>query len=270
MLPDFLIVGAMKSGTSTLAHYLRQHDQLFLPSGEVHFFDKEEEYRKGVPWYREQFSEADRTQTVGEKTPTYSYKPGVPERIHDTLPDVKIVWIFREPVSRSYSNYWHAVRAGVELMSFKEAVQKEEERTKEDFWRGYVDRSRYVEQIERFRAHFDLEQMHFTLFENLKSNAAEVLTGIFQFLGVENRPCISEMEVQKNQSFLPRSVRLQWVAESILGRSRWFHAFKKINARSYPGYPPMDADMRRQLEARFAEPNRRLAELTGQDLSPWD
>ncbi len=101
--PDFLIVGTMKSGTSSLRHYLSQHPQIAIPAREIHFFDRDDTYARGPAWYLGRLAR-DRTANttiVGEKTPTYSYDPKVPARIHRDFPGVKLVWIFRNPVDRT-------------------------------------------------------------------------------------------------------------------------------------------------------------------------
>ncbi|MDZ7692679.1 MAG: sulfotransferase [Balneolaceae bacterium] len=106
--PGFLIVGAMKAGTTTLMRYLVRNPYIAIPNNEIHYFDKESNYRKGLDWYKKKFSASESTQIIGEKTPTYSYDPKVPARIYKDFPDCKIVWLFRNPVDRTYSNYIHA------------------------------------------------------------------------------------------------------------------------------------------------------------------
>ncbi|MEX0719992.1 MAG: sulfotransferase domain-containing protein [Balneolaceae bacterium] len=162
-LPDFIIVGTMKSGTSTLGHYLRQHKNIFMPKDEVYFFDAtggyKDRWEKGIDWYREQFKDADENQIVGEKTPTYCYLVEVPERIYELLPEVKLIWIFRKPFDRAYSNYWHAVRNGGEKESFEYAEEDEQDRIKENIWNGYLQRSNYIKQVENYLKYFSLDQM---------------------------------------------------------------------------------------------------------------
>lgn len=108
---DFIIVGAMKSGTSSLAFHLSNHPDIYMPESEVHFFNDDEAYEKGYQHYLNQF-EYLQNKIVGEKTPTYSYLKKCPERIYDFNANVKLIWIFRNPVDRAYSNYWHAVKRG--------------------------------------------------------------------------------------------------------------------------------------------------------------
>jgi hypothetical protein len=120
-LPDFLIIGAQKSGTSWLAHLLRQHPEVYMPEGEPHFFDKVHNYRKGEEWYRAHFTEATSQQIVGEKTPDYiwangdgveGHDPDVHENVHDVLPGAKLIVLLRDPVDRAVSAAKHIIRSG--------------------------------------------------------------------------------------------------------------------------------------------------------------
>jgi hypothetical protein len=121
MLPDFLIIGVQKSGTTWLAHLLRQHTDVYMPEGEVHFFDKVHNYQKGEEWYRECFADAEAEQTVGEKTPDYiwtngtgveGHDPDVHKNVYRTLPDAKLIVLFRNPVNRAVSATKHIIRSG--------------------------------------------------------------------------------------------------------------------------------------------------------------
>ena len=187
--PDFLIVGTMKSGTSTLAFHLRQHEKVYMPEKELHFFDGQgrfgDRWARGQEWYESQFP-VDIPQTVvGEKTPTYSYVPGAAERIHSLYPDVRLIWIFRDPVDRAYSNYWHYVcHAGKETRSFREAVSAELRGDEKNIWKQYVRRSQYADQVKRFLQLFDKDDMLFLKFMDLKRDIADVLSQTYRFLGV--------------------------------------------------------------------------------------
>ncbi|WP_251941179.1 sulfotransferase family protein [Salinibacter ruber] len=270
MKPDFLIVGAMKSGTSTLAHYLRQHPEVYMPVDEVHFFYEQGRgnWQKGFQWYESQFHEASPSQIAGEKTPTYSYLPGTAERIHEVLPNVKLLWIFRDPIDRAYSNYWHAVCAGVESKSFAEAVRLEEQRIKKSPWKGYVRRSIYSEQVERYLDYFDQNQMHFCLLENLKEKPNSVLKDLAGFLGVDSDNFVSDVrDDRKNMTYVPRFPLLRYAVRSIFGQGSLVGRIeKRVNKREEPGYPEMSSKIRSDLEGYFAPYNNRLKELTGIDL----
>src|SRR5262245_2521823 len=121
-LPTFLIDGPLKCGTSTLLGYMRQHREIHIAPRELHFFDRELKYRHGIDWDEDQFAAGPQHRAVGEKTPGYSFVPKAAERIHHHLPNVKLIWIFRDPVARAYSNYWHFLRRGRERASFADAI----------------------------------------------------------------------------------------------------------------------------------------------------
>lgn len=267
-LPHFLIVGAQKSGTSTLKRYLARHENLFLAGpGELHFFS--EKWDRGVQWYRKQFREAEEGQKRGEKSPSYSIAPEVPERIKRVIPEVKLIWSFRDPVERAYSHYWHAVRVGGEPLSFTDALKRESEGESRKGER-YMERGHYAEQVRRFLEHFDRSQMAFTLFEELISGPEEVLEEVFPFLGVDRFTSVARPPIHANKSFALRSPGVQYVARRLFGRGRLpFRVIKHLNQRSTPGYPPMPQEARHYLEDYFGDHNQRLSELTGLDLSAW-
>src|SRR5688572_14326389 len=104
-LPDFLIVGAMRSGTTSLHKYLQAHPDVFVASGkEVHFFDRR--YGRGLDWYRSRFAGVTTERVVGEATPAYMYDENAIARIAHDLPDARLIVVLRNPVDRAYSHYW--------------------------------------------------------------------------------------------------------------------------------------------------------------------
>ena len=173
LLPDFLIVGAQKCGTSTLAAHLSQHPRLLPPSTkEVHFFDQT--YGRGLDWYKAHFRRVDAADRLSrrtgascltfEATPYYIFHPAIAERIAQCLPKAKIIIMLRDPVDRAYSHYQHEKSRGYEPLSFEEALenephrlQGEEERLREDesyvsrsYMRySYIARGLYAEQLAR-------------------------------------------------------------------------------------------------------------------------
>lgn len=269
-LPEFLIVGAMKSGTSTLRDYLIEVPEFFVPKDELHYFSDDHRYELGLDWYASHFEEAKDDQVLGEKTATYSYHADSCARIASDLPDSKLVWIFREPVARTYSHYWHSARNGSEKLGFREAILQEDQRIEQDIWRGYATRSLYVEQIKRYLQNFSRSQMHFLLFEDLVANPSRSIEELARFLGVEAQVELSAKK-RSNATHGPRSVRAQYYTRKLFGRgTRVWRAVQILNRRSQPGYPPMDASTRRRLEDQFKQPNQELAALTGLDLSRWE
>ena len=269
-LPNFIIVGAMKSGTSTLRDLLTVRHDVFLPPGEVHFFSDEGKYARGMEWYASLFSTANGAVAVGEKTPTYCYAQECAARIRQHLPDVKLVWLFREPVSRTYSHYWHSVKNGSERLSFQVAIETEPQRVLKDRWRGYQLRSLYHQQVENYLQLFPRSQMHFLLMEHLLRNPLREVNALLSFLGVEPLQ-VPPTVPRSNETFIPYSRTVQWLVKRVFRqRTRPYHVLSRFNRRRTPGYPPLDPLLRAQLRERFLEPNRRLADLTGLDLAIWD
>jgi hypothetical protein len=269
MLPHFLIVGAMKAGTTTLRHYLQGVEQVWIYPGEVRFFSQDRKYAQGLGWYESLFEQAAGKAVIGEKSPAYSFQPRVPQRIHSCLPDVKLIWLFREPVARTYSHYWHSAIRGKERLSFQTAVAREDERVRHNLLRGYKRRSRYAEQVSRYLQFFPKEQMLFLLFEELVKEPAAVLNRVLEFLEVDGRIDRLPHHTHANVTRAPRSVRLQWLARTIFDRGPGFDLVKQFNVRKEPGYPRIPQDLREELSREFEEPNEQLAALTGLNLSVW-
>lgn len=198
-LPDFIIAGAQKSGTTSLYNYLIQHPDV-KPSlfKEVHFFDVN--YSQGINWYRAFFpecSEESPAQITGEASPYYMFHPLVADRMQEQIPEVKLLFLLRDPIERAYSHYQHNRRKGREPLSFYQAVNREEKRLKGEKYRvqqgtgnvslahrhySYKSRGRYLEQIERFDQKFDRDQMLVLFSQELLSRPDETMEKVFSFL----------------------------------------------------------------------------------------
>ena len=179
-LPTFLVIGAMKSGTTSLYHYLKGHEQVFLPmTKELDFFTAGSNWRRGVDWYAHQFRDADDAPARGEVSPRYAQYPthaGVPERIAQVLPDVRLVYVVRDPVARIRSHYQHLVITGVEKAPPETALFENP---------LYLTCSSYALQLERYLEHFPREQILVVTSEALRSDRRATLQQIYRFLGVD-------------------------------------------------------------------------------------
>ena len=179
VLPDFLVIGAQKAGTTSLGWFLRLHPDIFwVPRAEMHYFDRD--YDRGLKWYRSWFErrsvmEAHERRTgrlarAGEKTPAYLVLPDGPDRVAGDLPDVRLVVSLRDPVRRAYSQWSMNVRVGRESLSFLDALDAEPERLaavdlsagvsgSAYLEHGYAMRSNYADHLERWLARFDRSQV---------------------------------------------------------------------------------------------------------------
>jgi hypothetical protein len=241
-----------------------------MPDYELKFFSTDADYSRGLDSYERIFEGGEGKVAVGERTTTYSYVPSVAERIHRHLPDVKLIWVFREPVSRTYSNYWHSAKAGSERLKFEDAIAREPDRIQKDLFRGYVKRSLYVEQVERFLQYFPKEHMLFLLFEEFVRDPTTALNRTLEFLDVPHRFSNPVPAKHDHLSSAPRSLHLQWMARRMFDKSRPFRLVSRFNRSADAGYPKMSEHMRARLKETFREPNQRLAQLTGLDLSVWE
>lgn len=250
-LPTFVIAGAQKSGTTSLADTMRQHRQIQLSRPkELHFFDRH--FDRGLEWYASKFHPEPQATQVGEATPAYMYDPVARKRLTATLPEARIVVILRNPVDRAYSHYWHKRRLGGEhLPSFEEAVAAEPERLAADDVRSrigfaYVDRGHYARQIDDLVAHHGHERVHVMLLDDLVSDRVPTLERLLTFLDID--PAAAEgMKVKKH------------------------NRFRAGTAADAPddAYPPMAPETRARLAEVYAESNARLAELLGRELPGW-
>lgn len=272
-LPDFIIGGAMKSGTTSLHYYLRQHPQLFMLDGreqETHFFDDDNNFSKGTDWYRSLFLGALPDQLVGQTSPLYLYLDYVPRRIKAVLPNVKLIFILRNPIDRAYSHYWHVWRKRRENLSFERAVASEEGRlvnyyAVKNF--SYVSRGLYDHQLRRYLECFDKESVKVILFEDLNNDPVAVARDCFDFLGVDPK-FIPDTESNFNPSKVPKSRFVRRILKNPMLRGPLAdYIDQKFNSRS--SYPPMTSDMRHQLQLKFHSANESLAKLLNRDLSGW-
>ena len=201
-LPDFLIVGAQRAGTTSLYDYLCSFPQVASAAQkEVHYFDLQ--LQRGPSWYRAQFIEAPGTIT-GEASPYYLFHPLAPARAAELVPRAKIVVVLRDPIERAYSHYHHEVRCGFETLTFADALRAEPERMAGEEARildgvddpqsshrhhSYLSRGRYLEQLERWREHFPADQVLIVRSEDLTVDEG-ARRSVVAHLGVDWDPAI--------------------------------------------------------------------------------
>lgn len=193
MLPNFLCIGAQKSGTTTLLNQLGRHPDIFMsPARETKFFLHDHLYAQGLGAYElEYFSDWNGQQAVGEKTPEYLCDPEVPGRIQASLgATMKLVASFRSPAQRAYAHYRHNFQHLWEYVGFEEALSMESQRSSTGRYQrscyGYLWRGRYAEQLERYLKLFPKSAFYFIIHEqDIVTRQAETLKALFRFLGVD-------------------------------------------------------------------------------------
>lgn len=285
--PTFLICGTMKGGTTSLYHYLKRHPEIYLPEiKELHYFDEDRKYRKGIEYYLKYFRGASsRHKAIGEVTPGYMYFEWVPERIFEQFPDIKLIFILRDPVDRAWSHYWHAVTRGAyEYLNFEEAIRQEPFRITQGFTErrrySYLDRGKYIVQLKRFIKYFSKDQMLVLFTENLKKEPLSVLREIFLFLGVDPELYPGVDPSKHNIGYRPKHMNLQLTLNKI-GTVRYigevYRRVLKITRNTKllrellfePGYPSLNPELQRQLAKYFKPYNKRLEKFLGKKLPDW-
>jgi hypothetical protein len=208
LLPDFVILGAMRSGTTSLYELLAQHPRI-LPATrkEVHFFSSH--YANGPRWYRTHFPLAAEARLralraggpvlTGEATPYYLFHPHAPRRLHAVLPHARLIALLRDPVDRAYSLYRLNLVTGMETLSFDAALDREDERLREEtqllrdveYYRSrshrlysYVARGRYLSQLAAYHHYFPRDQLLVLRSEDYFADARGTLARVLEFLGL--------------------------------------------------------------------------------------
>lgn len=200
-LPDFLVIGVMKGGTTSMFQYLAAHPQVRPPfRKEIKFFDIH--YTKGLNWYRAHFPlqfKMEDGAVTGEATPYYIFHPLAAQRVAKVLPGAKLIVMLRNPVDRAYSHYSHMRRVGREPLSFEDALASEPDRLAGEAEKiiadpncstfvhvhySYLARGRYAEQLPRWFEHFPHEQVLILPSEGLTTAPAQVFQKALDFLGL--------------------------------------------------------------------------------------
>jgi Sulfotransferase domain len=249
-LPDFIIAGAPRSGTSWLYALARRHPQIAMAEPivpEPKFFLIDELWQLGIDYYSEKwFDPLPAGRVLGEKSTNYLESPEAAERIHRALPEVKLVFLLRNPVDRAYSNYLWSRQNGLETETFERALALEEQRE----WdltphlryarpHAYFSRGLYAEHLVRFYDRFAREQILVLRYEDVRHRPEDIAAPFHRFLRVTE---------------MPASAR-------DLG---------PVNAARCSQSEPLSPLLRRRLVERYRASNSRLAALVGSNFEMWD
>ena len=268
--PDFLILGAQKSATTSLASALRCHPEVFVPPvKEAQHFGRVTDSELGGAGWTRTFSGWRGEPMVGEATPDYLILPRSAEQICRNLPQVRAVVSLRNPVDRAWSAYWNGRRIGRLRHGFERLIDDElAHGERPDRWFGdLLARGRYAEQLGRFLdLGLDRTRLLVVFFDDLMAEPAQELVRVQRFLGLEPVVTSFPQENRTSASWLPRPLR---VALSPHYTARWAQLVERSTRRSFRP-PPMDPVVRARLVDHFRPHNARLAELLGCDLPDWD
>ncbi|MDG1719046.1 MAG: sulfotransferase [Flavobacteriales bacterium] len=219
-LPNFMCLGAAKSGTTTLYEILRQHPDIYIPAfKEPHFFDIPENYKNGIEWYKRNYFRNANKKIIADFTPSYFFEKEAPKRIFKNLgKDMKFVVILRNPVDRAYSHYLHSKRDDHESENFEKSLELEVSRLKKhenqsDYLsylrHSYVHQGLYAQMIDSYLQYFSLDNFLFIHFEDELLQERELtIKRILEFLEIDSSVLL-RTDIRSNPSSKEKSKSLK-------------------------------------------------------------
>jgi hypothetical protein len=273
MLPDFLIIGAMKCGTTSLYNYLRDHPEIAMsqlkePSYFCHSYDRP------LSWYQSLFPKKEDA-VLGEASTHYTKYPihnGIPARIHDVLPSVKLIYLVRDPVERIVSQYVHERTRDEETRPMSDCLTLEKTNP-------YIAYSCYAEQIKQYRPYFEDEQILVVNAHKLKNERQQTLHRIIDFLGVEALP-LKEERVQEESNQSAGSTERTGIVRT-LAQVSWLHRAyacvpERVRDVLKPLYrspvqkPEIETSKKEALYEYFRPEVEWLRQYTGKTFDTWN
>jgi hypothetical protein len=282
--PDFVCIGGMRCGSTTLWDLLGRHPGIYLPDEkEMHFFDDAKgRFELGADWYANQFAAAGDLQLRGEVTPSYLHQEVVPPRMAAMLPDARLIVILRDPAKRAWSHYWFRVRQGREPLPFMQALERERNGISAPgdrwpLWRfAYLGWSRYIDGLRRFESAFGRNAIQVIFFEELLRDPAGVMRVVWEHIGAE--PMDVGSPPRTNEMYSPRLRRMHIALKSradayVPGQAGYRRLERAVVRRLMswnlrPGPRPLPPHVLGVLRERLKAPDEELAEWLGRSL-PW-
>lgn len=283
---DFIGIGDQRAASTWIFQCLREHPEICGPRiKETQFFDREDFYKKGIEFYKSFFKDCPADKVIGEYSPSYLHRQGVPERIKRYFPDVKLIVCLRCPAEKVYSLYWFNKTGGTGSMtiyeSFEEAIKKSSSLVNDGFYYSFL--KKYFEL-------FPKENILITIYEDIQKDPVKFIQNIYKFLGVKenfvpssvrkkinvigNRkfrfPLLSKAIV-KSHHFLQRYS----ITRKIINRINTYKFLSTLNRLNIQTTdkairkPPMNPDTRKYLQEIYQEDIKKLEKLIKRDLSFW-
>ena len=274
-LPNCIVIGAVKAGTSAIHEYLNLHPEITMSQlRELAFFTSTLNWHKGIEWYKPHWPE--KNKIMGETSPQYTYAKDwreVPERISRIIPEAKIVYMVRDPIKRMISHYLHCIRNGNERRKLQDILTHEK---MQDVW--YVQCSMYHTQISHYMNYFPRPQIYIAVLEELQAYPQYAMKDFFKFLGVDH-------SFFREEFFAPVNVSSRKKRKTIVGKHidnlRSNTAFSKVPippsvkklyrlmTRRSLKYPILNDEIKQKLVNCFQREADGLRKLTGKKLEFW-
>lgn len=281
--PNFFILGAGKSGTTSLYNYLTQHPQVFMsPVKEPSFFCDIFQVISNPIDYISLFKNASHEKAIGEASHAYMSYPGTAGTLKAFFPNAKFIVIFRNPAERAYSLYKHMIYHGLEWIgTFEKALAMEEVRVKDPVFKKkcpryfynylYFRSGLYGEQLERYLEYYDKKNFLFLLFDELKDNHVKVISKVYEFLGVD-QDFIPEAKIHNQKPFDIRFPRLNYILTTKLKplekiNNALYKKIKKISFRlNISEKAVMKENTKNNLLNKYEHDMKKLEKICGMDI----
>jgi len=282
ILPNFLIIGTVKSATTWLVKCLNSHPQIYIPPKEIHYFSRF--FSKKLTWYYRHFTRVKHNQIIGENSNTYLASKEVPLRIKKLIPQVKLIVSLRNPVERAYSDYCMNFEKGWVSADIGAYMDPHIHNLKMDI--PFLYRGLYAKHLNRYFRYFEKSQIKILLYDDLVRNKQKFIKNVYEFLGVN----IQKLPVNINTPVNIRRLRTypKWfksflsVIETISVKIPYTYFFLRgLSSRSLirkikeamvfrsMEYPPLSDELKRKLIDFFKPDIRELESLIDRDLSNW-
>ena len=291
--PNFFVVGAARSGPTSLYYHLNEHPDVYMsPIKEPYYFGANDAKPKPLRRlgsgvikkkgdYLKLFQGAQNQLDIGEATPAYLFDPHTPSQIKDQIPQAKIIMVLREPIDRAYSHYLLTLQRGRERKPFYSALQRDYALPRKIYFHAhlYIEMGLYYRQVKRYLDTFGSQQVRIYLYEDLTSNTACVMEDVCNFLGVPFYDGEFFDPAERYNTYLPpRNPLLLW----LIVRNPLFRALKFSSASRQLGRflrrrflltegqkPPLDPKAGAFLGSLYHDDVLKLQSLIGRDLSAW-
>ncbi len=271
-LPNLIVIGAQKCGTSVLHYYLSLHPEVSMSRPkELNFFIEERNWPRGVDWYRTQFDADARVR--GEASPNYTAFPqhqGVPERMASVVPDAKLIYMVRDPIDRIAAHWVHNYAKRREKGTLAETLSHPNT--------SYLQRSRYATQLQQFLNHYPRESIMILDQEDFRKDRLATLRRVFEFVGAD--PEFSHPGFERERHATSRktratklAVRMESASKSRWGRivppKVWFALDERLPMKKPIDRPDVRLALTDEALRALREDAERMRELAGRPFRDW-
>lgn len=261
MLPNLVVIGAQKCGTSALHYYLSLHPEIAMSQPkELNFFIKKRNWDRGLEWYESHFTEDRKVR--GEASPNYTNYPrftGVAKKMYKLVPDAKLIYLVRDPIDRMVSAYLHNQRKGRVNGNLADTVAESGS--------TYLRRSRYHKQVQRFARLYPGESLMIIDQIDLLERRQETISSVFRFLEVDDTFWSSKYGRLRHETARPSRPALARLSEGV-----YPDFARRMSARAGAALlerPLVDGDLHEELVAKLKPDIDRFREFTGREFAHW-